>query len=114
MSNIANLARVPVVTDIRFNKARIDESGNIMHKWGQVNHELSQRDQELLGEDIVNSYSQMKVEEYVNFSKTFTPYMRWEVHAVEAVSPVNQARCEQPKNQAAVTECLNNWFLGGM
>jgi hypothetical protein len=56
----------------------------------------------------------MKVEEYINFSKTFTPYMRWKVHAVEAVSPDNQRRCEQPKNQAAVTECLNNWFLGGM
>jgi glutamine synthetase len=78
MSNIASLARVPVVTDIRFNEARINESGNIMNKWSQVNNELSQKDQELLGEDVVNSYSAMKVEEYINFSKTFTPYLRWE------------------------------------
>jgi glutamine synthetase len=69
-----------------------------MHKWGQVNKKLSQRDQELLGEDIVNSYSEMKVEEYVNFSKNITPFMRYKLHVVEAVSPVNQARCEQPKN----------------
>ena len=69
-----------------------------MHKWGQVNKKLSQRDQELLGEDIVNSYSEMKVEEYVNLSKNFTPFMRYKLHGVEAVSPVNQARCEQPKN----------------
>jgi hypothetical protein len=56
----------------------------------------------------------MKVEEYVNFSKTFTPYIKWEAHAVEAVSPAQQKICEQPANQAAATECLNNWFLGGM
>jgi hypothetical protein len=69
-----------------------------MHKWGQVNKKLSQRDQELLGEDIVNSYSQMKVEEYVNISKNFTPFMRYKLHATEAVTPLNQERCEQPKN----------------
>jgi len=56
----------------------------------------------------------MRVEEYVNFSKTFTPYMRWELHFVEAFSPANEDLCAQPKNQAAATECLNTWFLAGM
>lgn len=56
----------------------------------------------------------MRVEEYVNFSKTFTPYVRWELHATEAVSPHDQDLCEKPANQAKATECLNDWFLGGM
>ena len=33
MSNIANLARVPFASDIRFNAAKFDEAGETMHNW---------------------------------------------------------------------------------
>jgi hypothetical protein len=56
----------------------------------------------------------MKVEEYVDMSKTFSPLFRWEAHMADAVTPANQNVCQQPKNQAAATECLNTWLLAGM
>lgn len=77
MSNIASLAQIPVVTDIAFNKTAFDNAGNTMHKWSQVNNKLAQEDREILGYQVVDAYSQMRVEEYVNFSKTFTPLMKW-------------------------------------
>lgn len=68
----------------------------------------------MLAEQVVHSYSKMKVEEYVDFSKTFSPWVRFESHVVDAVTPANQNVCQQPKNQAAATECLNTWMLAGM
>ena len=113
MSNIASLAQIPVVTDIAFNKTAFDNAGNTMHKWSQVNNKLAQEDREILGYQVVDAYSQMRVEEYVNFSKTFTPLMKWQVNWTEAVSPQNNDVCAQPENQAKATECLNNWMLAG-
>ena len=113
--SLANLAQTQnVVTDIAFNKAKFDAAGTTMKNWSQVNQKLQVEDREKLAYSVVDSYSQMRVEEYVNFSKTFTPYMRWELHFVEAFSPANEDLCAQPKNQAAATECLNTWLLAGM
>jgi hypothetical protein len=111
--SLANLAQVPVVTDIAWNKGQFEKAGGVMKQWSQVNNKLQQEDREKLGLQVVDAYSQMRVEEYVNFSKTFTPYVRFEGHVVEAVSPADQKRCELPANQAKATECLNNWMLAG-
>jgi hypothetical protein len=84
-----------------------------MKEWSQVNQKLSKEDKEKLFKSVVTDYSEMKVEEYVNFGKTFKPYMQFESNAVDAMSPANQSVCEQPANQAAAADCLNNWMLGG-
>lgn len=112
--SLANLAQIPVTTDIAWNQAKFNAAGETMQKWSVVNKKLQQEDGKLLVEQAVDAYSQMKVEEYVSFSKTFTPYVKWELHAVEAVSPADQAKCESAAGQAAATECLNTWLLSGM
>lgn len=112
--SLTNLAQVPVVTDIAWNAKAFDKAGTTMGEWAKVNKKLQVEDRDLLVQQVVNSYSEMRVEEYVNFSKTFTPYVRWELHFTEAVSPADQKKCESPAAQAAATECLNTWFLSGM
>lgn len=112
--SLANLATIPVTTDIKWNQNAFNNAGETMGEWAKENKKLNQQDKKLLGEQVVHSYSKMKVEEYVNFSKTFSPYVRWESHVVDAVTPANQSVCQQPKNQAAATECLNTWMLAGM
>ena len=74
--SIASLAQVPVVTDIKFNAQKFENAGDIMQKWGKVNHDLQQKDREILGHQVVEAYSQMRVEEYVGMSKTFTPFFK--------------------------------------
>ena len=76
--SIANLAQVPVVTDFAWNENKFNKAGEVMNKWGQVNQKLQKEDREILGYQVVDAYSQMRVEEYVGFSKTFSPYVRWE------------------------------------
>ena len=112
--SLANLATIPVVTDIKWNQAAFNNAGDTAQDWSQKNKELKQQDNKLLVEGVVDAYSRMQVEKYVNFSKTFSPFVKFESHVVDAVTPVNQKVCEQPKNQAAATECLNNWMLAGM
>ena len=114
IASLATIKSIPVVTDVRWNQNSFDAAGATAKEWNQKQQELKQQDNKLLVEGVVDSYSSMKVEEYVSFSKTFTPFVKFESHVVDAVSPANQKVCEQPKNQAAATECLNNWMLAGM
>lgn len=37
--SLANLATVPVVTDIKWNTAQFDKAGDVMNKWVKVNQE---------------------------------------------------------------------------
>jgi hypothetical protein len=37
--SLANLATVPVVTDIKWNTAKFNKAGDIMNTWGKVNQE---------------------------------------------------------------------------
>lgn len=114
IASLATIKTIPVVTDVRWNQNSFDAAGATAKEWNQRQQELKQQDNKLLVEGVVDSYSSMKVEEYVSFSKTFTPFVKFESHVVDAVSPANQKVCEQPKNQAAATECLNTWMLAGM
>ena len=74
--SIASLAQVPVVTDISFNAKKFNNAAHTMEEWSKVNNELQERDRVLLRDNVVEAYSQMRVEEYVGMSKTFSPFMK--------------------------------------
>jgi hypothetical protein len=75
--SIATLAQIPVVTDIAWNQSAFNKVGSTMHKWSKVDHDLKLKDDKILKDEVVDAYSRMRVEEYVDFSKTFSPIMKW-------------------------------------
>ena len=76
--SLTNLgSQIPVLTDIAWNQTAFNKAGSTMHNWSQTDQNLQQKDETMFKDKVVEAYSQMKVEEYVDFSKTFTPFMKW-------------------------------------
>lgn len=107
------MSQIHMPTGIQWDNHDLKEAGQEMKKWARINNRLQKRDHKKTLRGVVNAYSELKVEEYVNFSKNFKPILQWDANVVDAMSPADQARCELPENQAKTADCLNTWMLGG-
>lgn len=78
MSIMSTAARqVPMVTDIAYNATAFDEAFQQFQYTAEENQKLQQQNNRILGEDVIDAYSRMRIEEYIGMQRTFSPWVRW-------------------------------------